>query len=187
MGVSPVRAAVFLDRDGVINQVTVRDGVSYPPASVDECQLLPGVCEACQMLRRAGYVLIVVTNQPDVVRGRQSREGVEGINAWVRRMLPVHEILTCYHDDADRCTCRKPKPGLLLQAADRWMVDLHRSVMIGDRWSDIQAGRAAGCTSMLIEQEYSHRDRCQPDHIVADLLAAAHIILMRGAPYEDSR
>jgi D-glycero-D-manno-heptose 1,7-bisphosphate phosphatase len=180
-----VRAAVFLDRDGVINQVTVRDGRPHPPASVDESELLPGVCEACQMLLKTGYLLIVVTNQPDVVRGCQSREGVEGINAWVRRMLPVDDVLTCYHDDADRCTCRKPKPGLLLQAADRWMVDLHRSVMIGDRWSDIQAGRAAGCTSILIEKEYSRRERCQPDHIVADLLAAAHIILMGGAPYED--
>ena len=80
-----MRAAVFLDRDGVINQVIVRDGVPYPPAGVDECELLPGVSEACGMLQRTGYLLIVVTNQPDVVRGRQSREGVEGINAWVRR------------------------------------------------------------------------------------------------------
>jgi D-glycero-D-manno-heptose 1,7-bisphosphate phosphatase len=181
-----MRAAVFLDRDGVINQVIVRDGVPYPPAGVDECELLPGVCEACRMLQRTGYLLIVVTNQPDVVRGRQSREGVEGINAWARRTLPIHDVLTCYHDDADRCTCRKPKPGLLLQAADRWAVDLHRSVMIGDRWSDVQAGRAAGCTSFLIEREYSCRERCQPDHIVADLLAAAQIILMGGAPYEAS-
>lgn len=180
-----MRAAVFLDRDGVINQVIVQHGVPYPPANVDECKLLPGVCAACRMLRAAGYLLIVVTNQPDVVRGRQSREGVEGINAWVRRTLPIHDVLTCYHDDADRCACRKPKPGLLFQAADRWAIDLHRSVMIGDRWRDVQAGRAAGCTSILIEREYSGRERCQPDQIAVDLLAATHIILMGGALYED--
>lgn len=180
-----MKAAVFLDRDGVINQVSVRNGVPHPPGNVDACELLPGVGQACQMLQTAGYLLIVVTNQPDVVRGRQSRRAVEAINAWVRRTLPVQDVLTCYHDDADCCACRKPKPGLLLQAADRLAVDLHRSVMIGDRWSDIEAGRAAGCASILIEREYSCRERCQPDQIAADLLEAAHIILSGGAPYED--
>src|SRR5882724_6483532 len=134
MGVDPVRSAVFLDRDGVINQAIVRHGVPHPPHDVTECVLLPGVHEACQMLWAADYLLIVVTNQPDVARGLQSHKRVEAINVWVQRMLPIQQVLTCYHDNADRCECRKPKPGLLLQAAHRWGIALPRSVMVGDRW-----------------------------------------------------
>jgi len=179
MGVDPVRSAVFLDRDGVINQAIVRHGVPHPPHDVTECVLLPGVHQACQMLWAADYLLIVVTNQPDVARGLQSHKRVEAINAWVQRMLPIQQVLTCYHDNADRCECRKPKPGLLLQAAHRWGIALPRSVMVGDRWSDVEAGRAAGCLSILIEREYSGRERCQPHHIAQDLLSAAYVILRR--------
>ena len=180
MGVGPVNTAVFLDRDGVLNQTIVRHGVPHPPEHVSACVLLPGVREACERLRSAGYLLFVVTNQPDVARGRQCREHVEGINAWIQYTLPVQQVLTCYHDDADRCACRKPKPGMLLQAAQAWGVALPGSVMVGDRWSDVEAGRAAGCRSILIERAYSGRERCQPDWVVHDLLAAAHVILRRG-------
>lgn len=177
MGIGPVRAAVFLDRDGVLNHTIVRHSIPYPPDDVATCVLLPGVRQACHMLHTAGYVLLVVTNQPDVARGRQRRERVEHINAWIQHTLSIQQVLTCYHDDTDQCACRKPKPGLLLQAAHGWEVALQHSVMVGDRWSDVEAGRAAGCTSILIEREYSKRERCQPDWVVHDLLAAAHIIL----------
>ena len=180
MGVRAVTTAVFLDRDGVLNQTIVRHGVPHPPDHVSACVLLPGVREACEKLRRADYLLFVVTNQPDVARGRQRREHVEGINAWIQHTLPVQQVLTCYHDDADQCICRKPKPGMLLEAAQAWGVALPESFMVGDRWSDVEAGRAAGCRSILIERAYSGRERCQPDWIVHDLLAAAQIILRRG-------
>jgi D-glycero-D-manno-heptose 1,7-bisphosphate phosphatase len=179
MGVDPVRSAVFLDRDGVITQAIVRHGVPHPPDDVSKCVLLPGVREACQMLWAAGYLLIVVTNQPDVARGLRSHESVEAINAWVQRMLPIHRVLTCYHDNVDRCECRKPKPGLLLQAASCWGIALSRSVMVGDRWSDVEAGWAAGCMSILIEREYSGRERCQLHHIAQDLLSTTHVLLRR--------
>jgi D-glycero-D-manno-heptose 1,7-bisphosphate phosphatase len=180
MGVGTVNAAVFLDRDGVLNQTVVRDRVPHPPAHVSACVLLPGVREACENLRIAGYLLFVVTNQPDVARGHQTRAHVEGINAWIQATLPVQQVLTCYHDNADHCACRKPKPGMLLQAAQVWDVALPESVMVGDRWSDVEAGRAAGCKSILIERTYSGRECCQPDWVVEDLLAAANVILRRG-------
>jgi D-glycero-D-manno-heptose 1,7-bisphosphate phosphatase len=180
-----MRAAVFLDRDGVLNRSIVRDGVPYPPDDVAECVLLPGVRHACQRLHTAGYLLIVVTNQPDVARGRQSRERVEEINAWIKNTLPIQQVLTCYHDIADQCACRKPKPGMLLQAADEWNIALQRSVMIGDRWSDVEAGRAAGCTSILVDRKYSKAELCNPDWIVQNLLAATHIILRRSDTYEN--
>ncbi len=108
-----------------------------------------------------------MTNQPDVARGHQTREHVEGINAWIQSTLPVQQVLTCYHDNADQCACRKPKPGMLFEAAQAWDVALSESVMVGDRWSDVEAGRAAGCKSILIERAYSGRERCQPDWVVA--------------------
>jgi D-glycero-D-manno-heptose 1,7-bisphosphate phosphatase len=123
--------------------------------------------------------LIVVTNQPDVARGTQTREGVETLNDRVRNELPVEAVLTCYHDDIDNCDCRKPKPGLLLQAAVRWHINLDKSFMVGDRWSDVKAGQVSGCSTILIERSYSRSERCQPDWIASDLTAAAAIILGR--------
>jgi D-glycero-D-manno-heptose 1,7-bisphosphate phosphatase len=169
--------AVFLDRDGVINRVFVRAGVTHPPAHPGEFELLPGVTEAAARLRQAGFILVVVTNQPDAARGTQTRAGVEALNDRVRAALPVQDVLTCFHDTADGCTCRKPKPGLLLEAARRWGLDLRRSFLVGDRWSDVAAAQAAGCWAVLVETPYSGRERCRPDRCVADLAAAADWII----------
>jgi len=86
-------------------------------------------------------------------------------------------VMTCFHDNRDDCACRKPKPGLLLEAARRWDLDPARSFMVGDRHSDVQAGRAAGCRTVLVLTPYSGADRCQPDHCAADLAAAVEWIL----------
>jgi D-glycero-D-manno-heptose 1,7-bisphosphate phosphatase len=169
--------AVFLDRDGVLNAIVVRGGTPYPPQSIEEFSLLPGVEQACRQLRQAGFLLVVVTNQPDVARGIQLRERVEAMNRQVLSELPVQDILTCYHDEADGCGCRKPKPGLILQAAGQWDIDLRGSYMVGDRWSDVEAGRASSCTSILVERSYSCRERCKPDRTAQDLAEAASIIL----------
>lgn len=174
---SSLRSAVLLDRDGVLNRVFVRDGVSHPPAHPGEFELLPGVAEALGRLSAAGFALAVVTNQPDVARGAQTREGVEALNDLVRSALPVLGVLTCYHDTSDDCPCRKPRPGLLLEAGQRWGLDLARSFMVGDRWSDVEAGRAAGCRTVLVDLPWSGRSRCQPDHCVRDLPGAADWIL----------
>ncbi|MHB2025434.1 MAG: D-glycero-alpha-D-manno-heptose-1,7-bisphosphate 7-phosphatase [Elusimicrobiota bacterium] len=174
-----MRPAVFLDRDGVLNEAFVENAVSYPPKSAKEFKLLPGVGEACRTLREAGFTLLVVTNQPDVARKKLTLGSAEEINNLVRQKLPVQDVFACYHDDADACDCRKPKPGLLRSAAGRWNVDLSESFMVGDRWSDVEAGRAAGCATILIERGYSRRERCAPDWTASDLKAAATIILER--------
>ncbi len=171
------RPVVFLDRDGVLNCVVVRDGVTHPPAGVEDFQLLPGAAGAVRRLHAAGFVQVVVTNQPDVARGVQTREGVEAIHARLRAELPMLEVLACYHDNGDGCACRKPKAGLLLEAARRWPLDLRRGFLVGDRWSDVLAGQAAGCRTILVETPYSGRARCQPDHCVRDLAEAAEWIL----------
>ena len=171
-----MRRAVFLDRDGVLNRALVRDGVPHPPACLEEVEILPRVPEALDRLRRLGFVLLGVTNQPDVARRVTTRATVEAINGYLLEHLPLSMILTCFHDTADRCPCRKPKPGLLLDGARQHGIALSESFMIGDRWSDVAAGQAAGCLTLLLEAPYSHRDRCVPDHVVADLAAAAERI-----------
>ena len=181
-------AAVFLDRDGVLNATrTGSDGVPRPPESADALVVLPGVVDACLGLRGAGFRLIVVTNQPDVARGVQRPEIVEEINGALLSKVPVDEILVCYHDDADRCSCRKPKPGLLLEAAERWKIDLSRSFMVGDRWRDVEAGHNAGCRSVLIAEASWEQERCAPDYTASSFSIAAEWILAQNESRQEGR
>jgi D-glycero-D-manno-heptose 1,7-bisphosphate phosphatase len=172
-----LRRAVFLDRDGVLNRVRLEQGLPRPPRGREELELLPGVPEALALLASRGLLLLVVTNQPDVARGSLERSAVEGVHAQLRAALPLDDVLACYHDDADACECRKPRPGLLLRAAARYGLDLRRSFMVGDRWKDVAAGHAAGCTTFLLDLPYSEAARCRPDHRAADLPQAARAIV----------
>lgn len=166
-----LRRAVFLDRDGVLNRAFVRDGKPYPPASLEELEILPGVPEALARLRQAGFLLIVVTNQPDVARGTQRREQVEAINDALKSALPLDEVVTSYEDgDSPR---RKPNPGMLLEAAERHRIDLARSFMIGDRWKDVEAGRRAGCRTVFIDYGYTERSPCAAANFTTRQIAAA--------------
>jgi len=167
------RKAVFLDRDGVINRSVIRGGKPYSPLSLEEVQILPGVSDALKKLRAVGFLLICVTNQPDVARGKQSKEVVETIHEMLFDSLPLDEILVCYHDDCDGCPCRKPAPGLLLSAADRYAIDLERSFMVGDRWRDIEAGWNAGCKTVFIEYGYEEKSPSNPPDIKIVSLAEA--------------
>jgi D-glycero-D-manno-heptose 1,7-bisphosphate phosphatase len=176
--VRPPRRAVFLDRDGVINRSIIRNGKPYPPATVEEVELLPRVDEALEAMKRAGFVTLVVTNQPDVARGKQRREVVEEINAFLMSRLPIDDVLVCYHDDGDGCLCRKPLPGLLLMGAEQYDIDLAESFMVGDRWRDVEAGNEAGCRTALIDYGYAERKpKTPPDVIVQSLYDATAWIL----------
>jgi len=169
------RPAVFLDRDGVVNRVVLRDGKPYPPTSAAELEILPGVADALAGLRAAGLGVVVVTNQPDVARGSQRREAVEAINAALSSQLAIDEFRVCYHDDADACSCRKPEPGLLTQSP---AYDLARSVMVGDRWRDIEAGRRAGVLATVLVAS-GHEEVCavEPDLRAESLAQAVPFIL----------
>lgn len=178
MGIdSKRRRAVFFDRDGVINRAIVRGGKPYPPASSDDLEIPPEVGAALERLKQAGYLRIVVTNQPDVARGTQSRAAVEDMHARLSSVLPIDEFRVCYHDDADACECRKPKPGLILAAARAHNVDLHSSMMVGDRWRDVEAGKAAGCKTIFIDRGYAERRPENPDAVVASVPEAIEWIL----------
>ena len=169
--------AIFLDRDGVINQVNLVDGKPHPPKDLSELILLPKVAEALQLFKDAGYLLIVITNQPDVVRGKTKIETVEAINQFLKDSLPIDDIFTCYHDDIEDCNCRKPKPGNILQAADLYNINILGSFMIGDRWRDIEAGESAGCKTFFIDYSYQEKQPESYDYKVKSLYEAAKIIL----------
>jgi D-glycero-D-manno-heptose 1,7-bisphosphate phosphatase len=175
------RAAVFMDRDGVINRAFVRGGVPHPPDSVDALEILPHVPQALDSLKAHGFTLVVVTNQPDVARGTCSRACVERIHRRLAMALPLDAIFTCFHDGADGCDCRKPRPGLLFDAAQALGVDLSTSFMVGDRGSDMEAGRRAGCTTLWVEHGGYDEAPGHFDFRVGSLLEASKIILKRRA------
>jgi D-glycero-D-manno-heptose 1,7-bisphosphate phosphatase len=174
-----VKSAVFLDRDGVINAAVVRDGKPHPPANVDVLEILPGVPQALADLRAAGFALVVVTNQPDVARGKTPRATIDAIHDRLRAQLALDAIYACFHDDADHCNCRKPAPGMLLDAARDLGLDLPSSWMVGDRWRDIDAGIAAGCRTIWVDQHYAERAPTKFDVEVGSLVEAASFILGR--------
>ena len=174
---SPSKRAVFLDRDGVINAATVKDGRTYAPSSLAQFRILSGVPQAVRSLRAAGFMVIVATNQPDMAKNKRQKLVIEKMHQHLQDVLPVDEIRVCAHVDEDHCICRKPKPGLLKEAATSWEIDLHQSFMVGDTWRDIGAGKAAGCTTILIANPFAGQLTASPDHIASTLLEASDFII----------
>jgi D-glycero-D-manno-heptose 1,7-bisphosphate phosphatase len=172
-----LKRAVFLDRDGVLNDVVIRNGKPHPPDTLEQFKISKGAKQACALLRNSGFELIVVTNQPDVTRGKTTFEVVEEFHDHLRKNLEITHFYTCYHDDQDACLCRKPSPGLILNSSEELGIDTQKSFMVGDRWRDIEAGNAAGCKSIFIDHSF---DEKQPENYfskVTSLLEAVHVIL----------
>ena len=186
--VAACRTAVFLDRDGVLTQAEERDGHTYAPRRLEDFRLLPGVREAVEQFRRAGFLTVVVTNQPDIANGLVDAGVVEAMHQRLREWLPVDAVEVCPHADRQDCDCRKPKPGLLLAAARRLKIDLARSVMVGDRWKDIEAGRRAGCRTVFVDRGYCEQKPETPDLTVDSLPAAVPwIVAVAAEPMHRSR
>jgi D-glycero-D-manno-heptose 1,7-bisphosphate phosphatase len=175
------RAAAFLDRDGTLIESAVSSGVPVPTHG--SVEFAEGASQACEHLKQLGYALVMVTNQPDVARGTIDRRTVEVDNQHIAEYLGLDLALACMHDDLDRCSCRKPLPGLLRQAATTLHIELDRSsVMIGDRWRDVEAGAAAGVTTVLLDRGYGENLNRTPDHIAPNLLAATQWIAQHLRP-----
>ena len=167
-----MRRAVFVDRDGVLNASIVHDGRPHPPESVAELSFLPGVRERLAELRGLGFLVVCVTNQPDVARGTVAQAAVDQINARVRDEMGLDDLLVCCHDDRDECECRKPRPGLLFEAARRLGIDLRSSYMIGDRWKDVACGTAAGCATVFVDYGYAEPFQGPPPVHISPTAAA---------------
>jgi len=170
--------AVFVDRDGVLNETLIKEGRPYPPMSGSDLKFLPGVRERLAQLKHLDMLVVCVTNQPDVARQSTTRATVDAINARIKAEMPLDELLVCYHDDRDQCNCRKPRPGLLLEAAGRLGIDLRRSYMIGDRWKDIACGAAAGCTTVFVDYGYTETYRGPaPSHTSSTAVEALDYVI----------
>ena len=179
--------AVFLDRDGVLNSlIHTAAGTARPPWNVEELKVLDGANEAVELLSKCGYRVFVVTNQPDVGHGLLSIAEANAINSRLRVEIPViQHVYACFHSQSDRCDCRKPKPGMLVAAAQQWGLDLSSCWLIGDRWIDVLAGNRAGCRSVLVRCPHSWSPTSEgmppqdlsPDFEVADVLSGARFIV----------
>ena len=172
-----MQTGVFLDRDGVLVRSDIRDGKPFAVMGPNDMDILPGVAQALETLKQTGFRLIGITNQPDVGSGKQDKNVVEEMNQRLQETLGLDAFKTCYHVDADNCTCRKPKPGMIIEAAGEWNINLEQSYMIGDRWRDIDAGRAAGCKTLFIDYGYDEPAPVNPDFIVGSLMDATQVIL----------
>jgi D-glycero-D-manno-heptose 1,7-bisphosphate phosphatase len=172
--------AVFLDRDGVLIACVVRNGRPYPPLTMEEVEILPGVAEAVRQLSAAGYLLLGASNQPDVGRGTISKEFVEAVNRRLLEELPhIREIDACYDFD-DASPRRKPNPGMLLDAARKYDIDLTKSFMVGDRAKDVEAGRRAGCRTIFIDHGYRETRPEPPADFTTDSLSSAAQWILNG-------
>jgi D-glycero-D-manno-heptose 1,7-bisphosphate phosphatase len=173
--------AVFLDRDGVINRSILVNGVPKPPLTIEDVEILEGAVYAIKILKAHGFIPVVITNQPDVARGKVSRLQVEVINRYLAAATSISYFYSCFHDDIDGCSCRKPAPGLINTAAADLDIDIPNSYLVGDRWRDIAAGQAAGCPSLFIDYSYQERTPEKPFRKVSSLEEAAKFII--GAQY----
>jgi D-glycero-D-manno-heptose 1,7-bisphosphate phosphatase len=175
MGVNGKIKAIFLDRDGVLNKPVIINGKPYPPANINDL-IIPNHLEKCLMeLKKIGFLLIMITNQPDVSRGKTKIEDVEAINNYLKEKLNIDDVLCCYHDDNDNCDCRKPKPGMIFSAANKWKINLKKSFLIGDRWKDIESGKLARLKTFLIDYSYNEKV-VEPDYRVDDFRPIVKII-----------
>ncbi|MFH1884616.1 MAG: HAD family hydrolase [Planctomycetota bacterium] len=166
-----MQRAVFLDRDGVLNASVTRAHTPFgSPRTIDEFMLLPRVGEAVKLLKDLALLVIVVTNQPEISRGDLSKSNLASMHKLLMRAMPIDDIFVCIHQDEENCECRKPKIGMLLSAAQKWNIDLQNSFFVGDSWRDIEAGRCAGCTTILIG--CSICEDANPDYFGHDLSEA---------------
>jgi len=170
-----MKRAVFLDRDGVINNAIVKEGNLFSPRKFEDFKFVDGIKDVLERFRERGLLNIIVTNQPDVARGLMEEKELQKMHNLIRESLPIDDIFICPHSDADNCNCRKPKAGMLFEAAKKWDIYLNESFIIGDSWKDIEAGRNAGCTTVLIDSPYNKQ--IDSDFRTNELLAVADMIL----------
>ena len=192
-GILENKKAVFLDRDGVVNELIYHQeqGVIDSPFTVEQFRLLPRVGEAIKELRQMGYKVVLVSNQPGIAKGHMTRETFEKIRLKMKGELAKEGALLdgeyyCFHPEALNCECRKPKPGLLLKAAKEMDIDLSGSWMVGDGLTDVKAGKDAGCRTILLGRmkcqlcQLMDEQDARPEAITSDLKEAVRFILKQG-------
>lgn len=167
-----MRAAVFIERDGVLADSTTGNG---PASTFEEFKVRSEAAGPVQKLREAGFLVFATTNQPGVTSGKPTRRELDLMHATLLRQLSLDEVLVCHHAADDSCGCHKPQPGMLLEAARRHGVDLEHSYVVSDKWIDAEMAEATGSTSVLLRSK--HNGTCHHDFVVEDLAGATAKIL----------
>lgn len=169
--------AVFLDRDGVLCRSIVHNGKSYAPRRLEDFILMPNSQHSVMFLKQFGFKVIVVTNQPDIGNGLVTLEVIKAMHLKLYAKTMIDDIFLCAHRQDECCNCRKPKPGMLLAAAEKYNIDLSKSYMVGDRASDIESGQRAGCRTIFIDRHYNEARSVHADATVKSLQSAVKYIL----------
>lgn len=170
-----MKAAVFIERDGILNRVCVERQNQVSPRTVEELDLNDAAVIPLKALKDAGFLLVGTSNQPGLSRGYLARRELDLMHTLIRKRFPLDDLLVCPHDEFDRCPCRKPKPGLFQEAAYKWHLDLEHSFVVSDKWQDAEAAHNAGCTSLLIKSPWNGTGH--KDFVFPNLEAAVHRIL----------
>jgi D-glycero-D-manno-heptose 1,7-bisphosphate phosphatase len=170
-----MKVGVFLERDGILNLVRMEGQHPVSPLRAEDFCLNGDACEPLQRLKQAGYLLIATTNQPEISSGRLLRQELERMHDLLRQRFHLEDVLVCHHSADDQCPCRKPKAGLLKEAAFKWHLDLEHSFVVSDKWYDAEAAHNAGCRSIIIRAPWNGAGH--HDMIVPSLAAAADKIL----------
>ena len=177
-----MRSGIFFERDGILNMVKVERGQQVTPLSLDEFKVNPAALDSLHKLKAAGFVLLVTTNQPGLSRGYLPRRELDRMHDIVKRCFPIDDLMVCPHDESDHCPCRKPRPGLLIEAAFKWHLNLDHSFVVSDKWQDAEAARTAGCTSLLLQSPWV--GNVHHDFVLPDLDAIVEKILTLKAQVE---
>jgi D-glycero-D-manno-heptose 1,7-bisphosphate phosphatase len=175
-----MKKAIFLDRDGVLNETIIKEKKITSPLTLNELKVFPDAKKTLISFKNCGYLLIMVTNQPDIARNTNTKKNVEEINNFLKTYLKIDDAFVCYHDDKDFCNCRKPKPGMLIEASKKYNIDLAKSFIIGDRWRDIEAGKYAKCKTIFIDFKYQEKLKSKPNYTITNIAEAENIIKKFG-------
>jgi len=177
-----MKSGVFLDRDGVVNKIILKERRPYSPRKLDQLEILDGVRDAVKILQKLGFKVVVITNQPEISRGLITENLVMEMHNKISEETGIKNFYFCRHDDFHDCGCRKPKTGMLLRAAVELDLDFNQSYLVGDRWKDIQAGQKVGCKCYFIDNNYDEPMPISPFHTVKSLYEAAILIRESRAP-----
>ena len=173
-------SCIFLDRDGVINHSKVIEGKPFAPTKFEDFKLIDGVSESLAILKKKKFKISIFTNQPDVKLIKKMKKEVIKMHDFLLKTLPIDHIDVCFHNKSDNCLCRKPKIGMLTRSAKKLKVNLEDCFVVGDRWSDIEAGQKAGCKCFFIDYNYNEKKPKQPFETITDLKHLAMLLLNRG-------
>lgn len=173
-----MKSAIFFERDGVLNLVESRGTQQRVPQTIEEFRINPAAKSVLERLRQAGYLILVATNQPGVSRGDLPRRELDRMHDLLRRCLPIDDLFLCAHEEVDHCPCRKPRTGLLTEAAFKYHLNLEHCFVVSDKWQDAKAAENVGATSLLLESAWNGKGH--HDFVLPSLDAIADKILSLG-------